>query len=71
MFTVLAKTYPGTGRPNTFRVVPDDAQERIDRLVQGFGFVVVELHSTIKSEDAAWDRYTYVDADGYTQWLHD
>lgn len=69
MNTVMAECYPGTGRPHGFRVIPDD-DERVKRL-QAFGFIVVATGTNIKSVDAAWDLYTYVDADGYTQWRHD
>lgn len=66
--TILAQSYRGSGRPNQIRVVDADNQDEIDRLVEGHQFHVVETVQGYQSEDWAWNQYTTVDADGYTQW---
>jgi hypothetical protein len=66
MKTVLVRTYPGTGRPDMFIVVEDGDDEEISRLTNGYGYYV--LATGQPADVDPWDKYTLVDADGFTQW---
>ena len=66
--TVLAKVYTGSGRPSQFEVVPDEDRDEIDRLVEGYQFVIVAKGTDVADAGEAWDRYTYDDADRMCQW---
>jgi hypothetical protein len=64
--TILAKTYPGTGRPNSMEIVKDGDLERIEYLKEAWGYYV--LATGQPADVDPWDKYTLVDADGFTQW---
>ncbi len=66
---VLAKIYPGSGRPDRFEVRSEGDTEGINRLLEGFGYGVVEWGKPDDyTEGDAWKEYTYQDADNFTQW---
>ena len=67
--TVLVKTYRGTGRPESFEVVSSENEKRINILIEGYQFSILEENLPDNfNVKKAWDKYTINDRDGYTQW---
>lgn len=68
MNTVLCKVYRGTGRPDRFVVIDAADKDEFNRLVSGHGFGFVAERDADYTEGDAWNEFTRIDTDGFTQW---
>lgn len=67
-YILMSKSYRASGRPNGFQLVEKDDIEEIERLSQGFGYVIEEEVPESYTVSRAWDDLTYQDSDGFAQW---
>ena len=66
--TLMAKSWPGTGRPDDFEVVKENDPKRVEYLRDSWGYYVVALKPRGYTRADAWEEYTVQDDDGFAQW---